>query len=305
MERDLCPTIHFLCGSDPRIAETGPHVKGKCTAANAAALDMRSVSRLYCWQGGRNTPARLTIKFCPIFHCILDFTQNLGRCLDFTPRRQYFVSSFAKSIDNPEMKKDYGAVLFGYKGDRIADLLSPLYTVTPKRTRADKVQPFSVFSQMVAYDVLYDTDELIEEFNYLFSVIDLFHMTDNDKNDFLNSFIQYWLLSAKDPKWATERERRYVLFLYDDYDYNEMRIEDGYLKLKTSLFTFPDFVIGSHPEKDAIGAFIDNKRKAISYKSYMFCRNCLNRDYDVVTDFEKNDTCPVCSSRNIEIITLN
>ena len=49
LEHDLRPTGGFLRGSDPRIAETGPHVKGKCTAAEAAALDMRSVSCLFCW----------------------------------------------------------------------------------------------------------------------------------------------------------------------------------------------------------------------------------------------------------------
>ena len=49
LEHDLRPTGGFLRGSDPRIAETGPHVKGKCTAAEAAALDMRSVFCLFCW----------------------------------------------------------------------------------------------------------------------------------------------------------------------------------------------------------------------------------------------------------------
>ncbi len=44
LERDLCPTGRLLRGQNSRIAETGPHVKGKCTAAQAAALDMHSVS---------------------------------------------------------------------------------------------------------------------------------------------------------------------------------------------------------------------------------------------------------------------
>ena len=47
MEHHLRPTDHFLWGQNPRIAETGPHIKGKCTAAVAAALDMRSASCLY------------------------------------------------------------------------------------------------------------------------------------------------------------------------------------------------------------------------------------------------------------------
>ena len=35
----------FLLRPDPRITENGLHVKGKI---NTAALDMQSVSRLYC-----------------------------------------------------------------------------------------------------------------------------------------------------------------------------------------------------------------------------------------------------------------
>ena len=226
--------------------------------------------------------------------------------LDFLPTRQYFVSSFAKSIDNSEMKSDYGSIVFGFKGDRIADLISPIYDQTMRRVNDDEEFPEKIkmhcFSMVTAYDVLYDKDELKKEMNYLFSIIDLFSMTNEEKNDFLNSILQYWLLSAKEPKWSGERERRYVIFLYDDYDYKEMEIDDAFLKIKTSLFILPDFLLGKHPKKMGIKPLIDNKRECTSYKKYLFCRDCFNRDYDVVSGFDTISECPICGSKNIETV---
>ena len=226
--------------------------------------------------------------------------------LDFTPVRKYYVSSFAKSVNNPDMKSDYGSVVFGFKGDRIADLISPIYEQTLHRTTDEEDLPEKItrhcFSMVTAYDVLYDEEELKEEMNYLFNVIDLFAMSKKEKNEFLNSILQYWLLSAKDPKWSVERERRYVIFLYDDYDYQEMEIDDGFLKIKTSLFILPDFLIGKQPKKREIRPLIDNKRKSTSYRKYMFCRNCFNRDYDVVAGFDSVLECPICGSQNIETV---
>ena len=226
--------------------------------------------------------------------------------LDFSPSRLYYVSSFAKSIDNPEMKSNYGSIVFGFKGDRIADLISPIYKQKWRRITDDEELPKETtrhcFSLVTAYDVLYDEDELKKEMNYLFSIIDLFSMTNEEKNTFLNSILQYWLLSAKDPKWSGERERRYVIFLYDNYDYKEMEIDDDFLKVKTTLFMLPDFLLGKHPKKREIKPLIDNKRGCISYREYMFCRDCYNRDFDVVTGFNTVSKCPICGSHNIETV---
>lgn len=227
--------------------------------------------------------------------------------IDFTPERRYFVSSFAKSINNSDMKDRYGEAVFGYKNDRIGDLISPLHEVTLRRYSDDESLPKTikrtVFSQVTAYDVLYDIDEAKEELNYLFKVIDLFSMNDKEKNSFLNEIIQYWLLSLKDKDpWEKERERRYVLFLYDDYDYKEMVIDDGFLKLKTSLLLLPDFLIGDHPKKDGVRKQVESKRKALSYRPYMYCHSCLNGDYDAGTGIETVTECPICGSKDIEII---
>lgn len=46
--------------------------------------------------------------------------------IDFLPTRKYYVSSFCKSMNNLEMKKDYGECIYGYKDDRMAEILAPI-----------------------------------------------------------------------------------------------------------------------------------------------------------------------------------
>lgn len=157
-------------------------------------------------------------------------------------------------------------------------------------------------SQVIAFDVLYDRDEAKQELNFLMDVIDKFKISNQEKKKFLEEILQYWILSVKDSKWKKERERRYVLFIYLEYDYKEMVIDDGWLKLKTSIFLLPDFVLGSNPSKIGIQRQIDGKRKGTSMKDYIFCKNCLSRDYDAI--IANVNKCSICGSTNIENIYL-
>jgi len=103
--------------------------------------------------------------------------------------------------------------------------------------------------------------------------------------------MQYWLLSIKDKKWSYECERRYVLFLYDNYDYIELdKSDERFLKLKTTLLTTPDFILGDNPSKSYIKSMIDYRRRALSTKNYMFCSNCFSCDFDAV--YKECTTCP-------------
>ena len=216
--------------------------------------------------------------------------------IDFLPTRKYYVSCFCKSIDNADMIKNYGECIYGYKDDRMVELLAPIMYYH---------ENIPMFSQVIAFDVLYDLEEAKEEINFLCSIIELFNINDVDKKSFLEEILQYWILSVKEPKWSYERERRYVLFMYDIYHYNEIDFSDSkYLKLKTSVFIEPDFILGKNPVKPHIKAMIDDKRKAISMKPYLFCHDCLNRDYDIVTGIKQPDKCPICESRNISIEKL-
>lgn len=217
--------------------------------------------------------------------------------INFAPTRKYYVSSFCKSISDDDMIKDYGECIYGYKDDRMTEILSPIILFNKKDG-----SKFPAFSQVIAFDVIYDLEEAKGEINFLCSIIDCFNISNQDKKNFLEEILQYWILSVKDSKWSHERERRYVLFMYDDYEYNEIDLTNpNFLKLKTSLFIEPDFILGKNPVKQYLRMNIDDKRRAISTKPYLFCYDCLNRDYDIVISGNKPSKCTICGSKNISV----
>lgn len=217
--------------------------------------------------------------------------------INFEPLRKYYVSSFCKSANDSKMMDDYGSCIYGYKDDRMADVLSPIIL----RRRNDN-QIFPVFTQILAFDVLYDKEEAKKEIEFLCSIIDCFDVTEDNKKQFLEEILQYWILSVKDSTWSHEQERRYVIFMYNDYNYNEIDLGDvNFLKLKTSLFIEPDFILGDNPVKHYLRRLVDEKRNAISTKPYLFCLNCFNRDFDIVSNGKQVTNCPVCNSNTILI----
>jgi len=56
---------------------------------------------------------------------------------------------------------------------------------------------------------------------------------------------------------------------------------------RSSLFIEPDFIFGENPVKPYIKMMVDNKRNTISMKPYLFCTDCLNRDFDIVAGSKK------------------
>ena len=56
------------------------------------------------------------------------------------------------------------------------------------------------------------------------------------------------------------------------------------------------------PSKIEIQRQIDGKRKGTSMKDYIFCKNCLSRDYDAI--IANVNKCSICGSTNIENIYL-
>lgn len=222
-----------------------------------------------------------------------DWTKNI----DFEPVRDYYVSSFSKSINNVNMNSKYGQCIYGYKDDRIAELLSPIGI----RNYGDKQYPY--FSQVVSFDIIYDVQEARQEINYLSSIIDMFDLIPQEKKNFLEEILQYWILSVKDKKWTYERERRYVLFLYDHCNYLELdKSDERFVKLKTSLLVLPDFVLGDNPSKLYLRVMVDNKRGVISTKDYMFCHNCYSCEFDAV--YAEHRQCPICGSKNYCLVNV-
>ena len=209
--------------------------------------------------------------------------------IDFKPVRDYYVSSFSKTIDNTAMNNKYGQCVYGYKDDRIAELLAPIGIIK----YGDKQYPN--FSQVISFDIIYDAQEAKQEIIYLCSIIDMFELTQQEKKNFLEEILQYWILSVKDKKWAYERERRYVLFLYDTHNYIDLdKTDERFLKLETSLLVLPDFILGDNPSKPYIKRMIDNKRNYLSVKDYMFCSNCFSCDFDAI--YSEHEQCPICGS---------
>lgn len=212
--------------------------------------------------------------------------------ISLKPAKTTYVSSFVKSKPNSSMFDKYGRNLFGYKTDNISDLLAPLF----------KNETGLKFGQVTHYDITYNTDDIKEEINYLCDIINLFHMSADDKEAFLDTIIQYWLYSIKDPKWEDERERRYEVMIYDFYDYENSRIEDDFLKVRSSLYMFPDFINREMTIYREIKRLRIEKLNAISTKEYIFCSDCLNSDYDSVLRFKNGESkCIQCDSSNIGV----
>ena len=221
---------------------------------------------------------------------------------NFEPKRVYFVSSFCKERENEEMRSNYGECVYGYMNDRIFDLIGPIgMRYYEKKNSKEKVAiPF--ISQVIAFDVIYDKEEAKEELKYLFSLIELFDLSEEKKHSFLEELLQYWILSVKDYEdWHKERERRYVIFMYDDYEYVETIIEDDYLKMSTTLFLFPDFILGNNPAKKIIQSHVENKQTFFMEGSYFHCKNCLMQDYDIA-GYKPPTVCPICGSDQVEVI---
>ena len=108
--------------------------------------------------------------------------------IDFLPKRNYYVSSFCKSLNDSEMMKNYGGCIYGYKDDRMAEILSPIMYYNKKSK--DKIP---MFSQVIAFDVIYDEEEAKKELEFLFSIIDCFDMNNQNKKSFLEEILQYWI----------------------------------------------------------------------------------------------------------------
>ena len=229
--------------------------------------------------------------------------------VDVSDWRTYYVASFSKSKCNREASNRYGNCVLGYKSDRILDLIAPIFRRTMYRTsKADNALPETrdhySQTQVIAFDVLYDEEEAKKELRYLCSIIDLFQTTDENKRLFFQDILQYWKYSIKvpDSRWIAEKERRYVLFTYPELEYQDVIFEDGFFKCKSTLYMFPDFVLGDSELANIYKSRIDEKRKAISTRPYFFCHGCLNCDFDLV----RHDIleCPICNSKDYERVIV-
>ena len=226
--------------------------------------------------------------------------------------RNSYVCSFSKVKNGDEMKRRYGSCVYGFKGDRMVDLLSPIakWELVRKKeyqgSGPDRIETHAC-EQVMPMDVIYGREDALKEMRYLCDIINMFHMTGIEKKSFLEEILQYWTYSFKDEcgknecgeacNWSCEQERRYVLFVDTDAVYHNASVEDEYLKVKSSLFLFPDFVLGQNPVKETLKWRANEKRNSLSRRGYYFCNDCLMRDYDLGE--VKELSCPICGSSRI------
>lgn len=233
-----------------------------------------------------------------LFQDITWMQTDWAKNIEFTRTRHYYVSSFCKNYDDDTMKKKYGECVYGYKNDRLVELLAPIHL-----GHNEEEQTYPAFSQVIAFDVLYDKEMAKEEILFLCKIISLFKMDDSEKHDFLEEIMQYWILSVKDENWEEERERRYVIFMYDGYDYIDIAYQESdFLKVKTTIFLLPDFILGNNPAKYQIRASLDNKRQATAMKDYDLCPVCLSADFDSV--LEAPCICKICGNGEVNRIKI-
>ena len=198
-----------------------------------------------------------------------------------------YVTSFSRIMPTESLKHKYGKNVYGYKSDKIASIVAPLINVNGSPQ----------FGQTLSYDIVYDREEAKEELNYLFQLINELPMADTKKTDFASEIISYWFLSFKDKKWQDEKERRYQIFYYDSYPYFDLKKDERFIKIKSSVYLFPDNVSKDNNQFETIRANIFDRYYSIATKDFMQCNDCLNIDYE----FWKSDEayiCPICGSTN-------
>ena len=207
--------------------------------------------------------------------------------------KNHYVCSYTKTIPTHKMKEKYGNIVFGYKNDRISDMVSPL----------GMVKGHAWLGDVLYYDVVYDLDTAKDELNYLCCIIDAFSFTDEEKRSFLQEILQYWFLSFKDSEWAEENERRYHIVFQESIKKIDGKIEGDYYKSKTSIYLFPDFIFATGRLKETTKINREAKLSFTSTKSYLYCKSCLQADYDYIC-YRDNKTCVVCGSEDTEIIEV-
>lgn len=203
-----------------------------------------------------------------------------------------YVCSFSRKQPTKKMLNKYGHNIYGYKNDRIVNLISPIYMINgvPK------------FSLVMAYDIVYDSNLVKKEINFIASIIDLINISDNEKSELLTRILSYWNVSIKDKKWDYENERRYEIRMYEGYEYIDSVISNSFLKVSSSIYLLPDFVNNTNLMFNKIKNERISKLDCLSTKDYLFCEDCLQSDYDF--NDGKDCKCKVCDSKNIRIVKV-
>lgn len=203
----------------------------------------------------------------------------------------FYVTSFSKAFPNENLKHKYGKNVYGFRSDKIANTVAPII----------KYNNYPILSQTLSFDVIYDRKTAKCELNYLFKIINLLPLSNEQKTQFTNEIISYWCLSFKDKKWQCENERRYQIFFYDNYSYIEVNKDERFIKIKSSLFLSPDNISNNNNQFNTIKANLCERYYSIATKEFIQCNDCLNIDFEIFGNIE-NYVCPICGSVNYTLV---
>ena len=229
--------------------------------------------------------------------------------LDWEFHKSFYVACYSHE-GNPESLGSYGECVLAYNGDRLADFLGPIYLrveTLPTPNGGAIKEGYPMLSQVAVLDVVYDRDQARNELAFLAECVDVLGNSDDEKRAFLGEILQYWKLSFKDRvereephrEWCREKERRYVIFYYEDYNYIHQRIENRWLKMDSTVVLAPDAVLGpiSSGSKTTICENLAMRYRHTSLDNYCLCRDCLARTY--VRQLQPYTTCKMCGSKNL------
>ena len=97
----------------------------------------------------------------------------------------------------------------------------------------------------------------------------------------------------------SEKERRYQLFIFDYKKYVDAVKDNGFLKMDSSLYLYPDFIFTDDLKvKSVARLFRNNKTCKLMSQAYYFCNNCLQANRAVLGE-EEEAVCPVCGSKDM------
>ena len=226
-------------------------------------------------------------------------------------KKKFYVACYSKELSENDINDRYGECVLGYYGDRIVDYISPLYWHNEHMpwTQSGRTEAFPTFSQIAVLDVIYDKETAKRELQYLMWCVDKLGQTDSQKRRFFDEILQYWKLSFKDSihrdfpheKWCEEKERRYVIFYYNGYDYRGAFIDkDRKLKFETTAVIAPDFLLGKPSKKirGEISEILKDVYECSTFPDYYVCNNCFAKG--VFPDGFAGK-CVVCGSESITV----
>ena len=97
----------------------------------------------------------------------------------------------------------------------------------------------------------------------------------------------------------------YELFYFDYKNYRDLCIQDGFLKQKTTLYLYPDFLLTNNEKiHHQTGLRRMEKLNSVSNNNFLFCKKCFQSDYSIWGDQIKEYICPICGSKDFDFIKV-